>query len=1350
MPLQDFREADAYVLLGPPGSGKTEAFRHEAKCQGGHYVSARNFLTLADRAEWRQATLFIDGLDEARAGAVDGRTPFDAIRAKLDRLGKPRFRLSCREADWLGANDREHLKVVSRDGGVTVLRLDPLSDDQIRQFLVAHPDVPDPGEFVASARETGMDALLANPLSLRMLASAVGGGGRWPESRTQVFHEACRELLLERNREHRIAEDDRVDAHQFMDAGGKLCAVQLLTGAAGYSLDGDEDDCQFHGLDRVPGDRETFRRCVRTRLFEALTDCRVSPVHRQIAEFLAARYLAGLIGKGLPVGRILALITGDDGVTVSELRGLSAWLAAHSKRGRAELIARDPLGAVLYGDIGSFSPDEKQLVLDGLEREAERNPWFVKAAQLDARLGGLVSIDTENILREILMDPSREYARQPFMIILIEALISGEPLPELSQPIMRLIRDGSWWPRIRFRAVDAFRRHSRDDGEALVELGRLAADIYADRVQDPDDSLLGCLLTNLYPKVLSATEVMQYLRSSKRPGRCPGYENFWKVHLPGKATADQLALLLDEFVARFDRLRSEVRSVRPSVHFLRQLPSVFLSRFLELSGDEIELTRLFGWLGAAAWVGDWEYDPGAESDQERHIRSWLENHPEEWTALFAMGLKRCVDRREDGQPSGFNECMFMEQRRMVFSSTQPPDFGLWCLHQVKSVEDRDVAAWLVNWIAQCLYDRRCDEGLSRKVVSERLADRVRLRKLFDGRMAELEAPKPDEALLSRVAPTRETTGQHNWRDLVKPYEDALRRGHAKPALLHQLATAYFGGYIDVEGVTAHERLNHLLGHDRSLVEAVLSGLLRTIGRDDLPTDAEIMRLGLRNETHHLALPFMAGMEEAAKSADDMCLEAAQSRLALTVHFTVPMWPWARPPADRTPGWLPALLMRCPEIVADVLVRFASSRMRNGGDLPAGLHELLDHSGVARLSALPLLNAFPVRCTDRQLPDLNRLLWTACRHGELEPLMSLIDNKLSLGSMNVAQRVHWLATGLYASPGTYLGKLEDYAAGSERRIRFLARAVAGYDFGSALDRCHRVPALQVLIRLVGASFRPSSGDAGNEDGSTTPETNRNAAFGVRDFVNQLSSIPTPSATAALAALLSDPKLLPWRTILTDAAYRQNALRRETGFRYRDVDQVLETLDGRKPANVADLMALTLEHLREISGRIRDGNTSDWRQYWNVNGDENLQEPRPENACRDTLLSDLRGRLEPLGIDAQPEGRYADDKRADIRVSHDGRNVPVEIKRSCHRDIWRAIRTQLIAKYTRDSDAEGYGIYLVFWFGDTERCQPTPPASGSRPRTAAELEERLRATLSADEMRRIGVCVVDVASPARPDS
>ena len=90
------------------------------------------------------------------------------------------------------------------------------------------------------------------------------------------------------------------------------------------------------------------------------------------------------------------------------------------------------------------------------------------------------------------------------------------------------------------------------------------------------------------------------------------------------------------------------------------------------------------------------------------------------------------------------------------------------------------------------------------------------------------------------------------------------------------------------------------------------------------------------------------------------------------------------------------------------------------------------------------------------------------------------------------------------------------------------------------------------------------------------------------------------------------------------------------------------------------------------------------------------------------------------------------------------MPVEIKRSCHRDVWTAVRSQLIAKYTRDPGAAGYGIYLVLWFGDTEKCRPTK-LKGWTPATAEDVRLRIEQSLDDRERRLISVCVVDVAAP-----
>ena len=285
--------------------------------------------------------------------------------------------------------------------------------------------------------------------------------------------------------------------------------------------------------------------------------------------------------------------------------------------------------------------------------------------------------------------------------------------------------------------------------------------------------------------------------------------------------------------------------------------------------------------------------------------------------------------------------------------------------------------------------------------------------------------------------------------------------------------------------------------------------------------------------------------------------------------------------------------------------------------------------------------------------------------------------------------------------------------------------------------HRISRQFVQAALDRRRFRVGDNCAHPRAGTYTP-------FFIEALIADLAADPTNAARNALDRLCENAKLKPWHPRLQDAASGQRERRREANFRHPTVEQVLATLDNGRPANAPDLAALTMDVLADLAREIRHGNTSDWRQYWNVDRPKRADEPRPEDECRNHLLSDLRQRLAPLSVDAQPEGTYANDKRADIRVSCDGFNVPIEIKKSTHGDLWKAIRDQLIPKYTRDPAAAGYGIYLVFWFG-RDRCKRPP--TGSLPGTHHALREQLlaAANLSLEERHQIFVCVIDVSKP-----
>ena len=428
--------------------------------------------------------LFLDGLDESRAGAQDGRTPLNDIRRKLDRLGCPPFRLSCRWADWMAATDKEALKDVSTDSTVTVMRLEPLSEQNIKDILTKNHRVEDADGFVEAARNRGVHGLLSNPQNLDLLAKSVSQG-KWPDSRKETFDQACRMLVREPNGEHLAANPSSADASLLIEAAGRLCAAQLISGAAGFTLpDRAEPNGDFPAFTEVYGGvrNDTARNVLGTRLFVGVFEGRLSPAHRQIAEFLAANYVSGLLDKGLPLSRILALITGFDGELVPSFLNFGSWLAVHNKRSRKKLGQLDPSGLIYAGDRRTYTADEKRDIVRNLRRESHWNPWCTRSLSKTRGIGGIVSPELEGTFREILTDGERCREHQSYVMLLMQMLSDGEPLPALSDVIERIVRDCTWNMGVRCAALDVLVSYHAK--------GRIGSEGLKSMVADIDNSSL--------------------------------------------------------------------------------------------------------------------------------------------------------------------------------------------------------------------------------------------------------------------------------------------------------------------------------------------------------------------------------------------------------------------------------------------------------------------------------------------------------------------------------------------------------------------------------------------------------------------------------------------------------------------------------------------------------------------------------------------------------------------------------------------------------------------------------------------------------------------------------------------
>ena len=1325
-PIQRFRNLPAYVLLGGPGAGKTTIFEREAEETHGTYVAARDFLDFDDRPEWHGANLFIDGLDEVRAGTSDKREPLGRVRGKLHSLGCRSFRLTCREADWLGASDRDRLNSVLGDGKLTILRLNPLSEEDAFEILRESHCVEDPDEFIRTAKDRGLVDLLGNPLSLELLNRAVGSTAAWPNSRKETLELAVSALIREANPEHLTACDRMPGTEELLEVAGRLCAFLLLSGADGFALPGGGGNARFVGLERIPGPgRDVLRRALGTRLFAAVAANHICPVHRQVSEFLAGRYLAKLIDRGLPTSRILALIAGFDGRTVSELRGLSAWLASHSDSSRLEVIERDPLGTVLYGDVLEFSTLEKEQLLNCLEVEAAQALASFPSTGIKASLSALATPDMEKHYRHCLAGCSSDGASQRFLTILLWSLEQTSLASSVRSQVVEVVRDERTGMEARSAAVDVLAKVRGRGDITEADLVAMLEEIGGRAPLASYDEVVGSLLTELYPTFLTAGDALRYLRSPQLPGYMGRYCRFWVRHFVEQSTPRQLMEFLEHISENKTALKPVFGPIQGQGNILRKVPLSALLRLLNTSArEDLSPDRL------AKWIRDIEDNQFLFRSQAKEVGDWLKrNQPV--AEMLVEGLAT-----QDAE-AGHMGVVSVSHAGRILNLDILDSPGRWCLDRSVESEAEDLALLYFRTAMRYLRESGSDEELTRSDVVRCIAGNRVLEEEFQKWTDMPPVPK-----LAQGAESIESEDEENQlselRAELKGHSDALRRNRASQVLLRNLARAAFGDFLEAWGQDPRNRLTNLVGKDDELLESVLLGLSGALRRSDAPTAKEIIDLVAKGRSHLLALPILAGLEVSDPSLehDRPVLDKEETRTALTAFFS------DYPPqsGSSTPSWFKSTLEDRPELAAECLVEAAAARLRSGRDILLALASLDDHVKVASLARLPLLQAFPVRCRNRQLESLGILLRGALLDCEPQAVLELARSKLACRSLNPGQRVYWLAAGMATRSAEHLAELFAFVAGDERRMEHLADFLVTRRHPSVRIEEIGVQALFLLIAEFGACVKPRISIPGKV--YWISREMEKADF-VEKLIEQLSAVSSPEAFQALLKLRNCADIGHWHERIERAASAQRTALREAEFKPPGIEQLAGTLDNREPANAADLHALTVDHLTAIARRIRGGNTSDWRQYWNVDEYDRPMQPKPENACRNALLSDLKMKLGPLSVDAEPEGRHADDRRSDIRVSHPGFSVPIEVKRSCHRKLWSSLRNQLIEEQASSPDSDGYGIYLVFWFGDTPPCRPTP-GHGSRPGSAYDLERGLKDTLAPEERFRISICVLDVSA------
>lgn len=385
----------------------------------------------------------------------------------------------------------------------------------------------------------------------------------------------------------------------------------------------------------------------------------------------------------------------------------------------------------------------------------------------------------------------------------------------------------------------------------------------------------------------------------------------------------------------------------------------------------------------------------------------------------------------------------------------------------------------------------------------------------------------------------------------------------------------------------------------------------------------------------------------------------------------------------------------------------------------------DDGGFGADLAENWLARYPDMSSEAEVEMIDRLLRTNRRHS----LRLLVADRQSR-EISDERRLNWEAVAL----------LIDFEAAKERLGDVIEPELLWYiqartDHGRHNKEIGMFLSVDQLAWMI-ATFREQWPEVNRPVGVTTGDTNPwDASQYIRTLITRLGNDISIKAVTALTALKDAPADdYTWALRMVSAEQRQKQA--DKSYTPPTLDQIKRILDDGPPNSVADLRAIVAEELRELGRRLRGSSEDEIDMYWTDDG-----VPRTENRCRDRTVSLLRGHLAPLSIYPTDEADMPQDKRADIVFQHDALLLPLEAKRQQHRDLWNAIDAQLEAFYTGHWQAEGQGLFLVFWFGSDYQV-PTPPEGGAKPTSADDLQNKLEQHSSV-KAGRVEVIVLDLS-------
>lgn len=1322
LPLSDFRDEHAWVLLGDPGSGKSVSLREEAEALGAPILRIDEFLEVGLEEPLDGKPVFLDGLDEVRAHS--GEFLISKIRGRLKEYGYPKFRIACRAADWYGSSDQVEIAKATPTKEIRVLYLDPLSQEDVRVILQRNHGVLDPDSFIKAAETHRLEQLLTNPKTLEVLAKA-RRDEVFPRSKAEAYRLACESQVQEFNWHHVPKHEMEVAIPRLLEAAGKIFSVLLMANQDGIALSPESRGTRYCLLSEIhPKEYSVSQHVLHSRLFTANGSNRLIPNHRSIAEYLGAWWLARRIDqKDLPLRRALNLILAKDGRSVAGLRGIFAWVATLNTSVQERLLEIDPLSVILYGDPRILTTHARRVLFFALCMEIKRDIGCVWDSHLNQALGAFGVHELWPDLERVLSSRDRSEIQQELAHVVLDVLQYGDIQQNTGPLLLSVIEDESWYLGIRTAALSIWVQKVGNPKEAK----RLLNTAWRNLTGDERDEFTGILLRFLYPAQIGPKEILRYIHPASQPSHLGMYRWFGEFELPKQAPDEHIPVLLDGLA-----------SMRPShphhfsEHGLVDLSTKLLLRGIQVHGTSVTPERLYAWFA----IGTDKHGILYRDDKANtFIANWLHAHPD----VFKCLIRLCIHESRGKEQPG---TVYHLLRQRFCQATPPDDFGVWLLGEAESEPEDPCSRMCLEQAICCLWSDHGYSGLTLEMVLD-WGERNPDRKSWIAPMLVCDL-QPWMAKHVQEKKKREREQEKKQRGFLKkitPHLEAIKEGRAASGWHDHIAFIWKGWFVEAGGETPKERFNRFFGDGMPVWLASEAGFPKCIFRGDLPSATQIIDLHVKdNKRYYLQYPCLIGMEflwqEGASFLDDISEDRLSSMIAF---FLIDI-------SGNPPEWLQYLSKTNPFLVSKIVIEFMKAVLKKKDEYVSTIGWFCSEASPQTLQAMlfpEILIAIPMQASEhvrRNIEDLLRITIVRAPDKLKEVAVSRLGQKKL--PMDAAQVALWLTALLVLEPTeSRCAELMTHVSSSPDLIQLTSGFLLSLDNGRlGIDEISP----SILGRL--AQLLMPHADVSRPLGVSSHTNARARGDLLFAIINTLAKIPTQEAAKELEALLAISSMEKVKYQLFSAKRAQANRMREENFSFPSPSSIADAFSKGSPCNSGDLAAMVAEQIEEIADDIQAANTDSFRTFWDLERDHS-RHPREENYCRDQVLSHLRYRLSPLQITCEPEGDFFNDKRADIQVSFlPSMAIPIEIKRDRHKDVWTAFREQLIQQYAIDPSAKGHGIYLVFWFGDGK--VKTDPGDRKKPKSAMDLKNRLESKLTLAEAARISIKVIDASWPTDP--